>query len=145
MAVRNRFISVTEFATSKWGCADNNSHFIQAFNSTWPHPYPAFLVVTEKTKPGWKSDMLDLVKRPVFMATCISFLLVSLVRGACTDWGQLYLIQDHHHSHLTGGLGHMELAQWLSVHHYKNRWGQQNTQKLKKKGILMKQYQTLAV
>lgn len=69
--------------------------------------------VTEMAKVGWKSGVWGLVTQPVFVATCVNYLLVSVVRGACEDWGHLYLIQDKHHSHLTGtyhdGMVYIEL------------------------------------
>ncbi|KAL8624075.1 hypothetical protein ACOMHN_019497 [Nucella lapillus] len=51
---------------------------------------------------SWRKGVRGLLGQPVFVATCFNYLLVSLVRGACCDWGQLYLIQEKHHSNLTG-------------------------------------------
>lgn len=113
---------MTKFPIIKHIAADNNSNFVQIFMINWPHLYWVLLVVTEKAKFGWKSGVLELVTKPVFVATCVNFLLVSVVRGACTDWGQLYLIQDMHHSHLTGISGvYMELAHRMWVNHCKEK------------------------
>lgn len=50
----------------------------------------------------WTSVVWNLITQQRFICICFIYMLVSLVRGACTDWGQLYLIQDKHHSQLTG-------------------------------------------
>ncbi|KAK7490766.1 hypothetical protein BaRGS_00017995 [Batillaria attramentaria] len=51
---------------------------------------------------SWKEGVKALLLEPVFIGTCMSYLLVSVVRGACADWGQLYLILEKGHSRLTG-------------------------------------------
>ncbi|XP_076450361.1 glucose-6-phosphate exchanger SLC37A4-like [Babylonia areolata] len=51
---------------------------------------------------SWKTGVRDLLGQPAYLATCLNYLMVSLIRGACNDWGHLYLIHDRHHSHLTG-------------------------------------------
>ncbi|KAK7098626.1 glucose-6-phosphate exchanger SLC37A4-like [Littorina saxatilis] len=75
--------------------ADSPSHQIPPLQRTNTNK-------TKKSGIEWRSGVWDILTQPVFVATCINYLLVSLVRGAGNDWGHLYLIQEKHHSHFTG-------------------------------------------
>ncbi|ESO95344.1 hypothetical protein LOTGIDRAFT_73040, partial [Lottia gigantea] len=60
----------------------------------------------DRTPPAKASKklLLNILKEPVFVGVCINYLLISMIRGGCSDWGQLYLIQDKGHSLVTGFL-----------------------------------------
>ncbi|XP_041366360.1 glucose-6-phosphate exchanger SLC37A4-like [Gigantopelta aegis] len=61
---------------------------------------------TDPVKPVHKKDaakskssslklrLPELLGRPIYLAVCINYFVVSLIRGGCNDWGQLYLIQE---------------------------------------------------
>ncbi|XP_025088427.1 glucose-6-phosphate exchanger SLC37A4-like isoform X2 [Pomacea canaliculata] len=51
---------------------------------------------------SWKEGIRALLRQPLFLSLCVNYMLVSTVRGACTDWGHHYLIDESGHSNLTG-------------------------------------------
>ena len=46
--------------------------------------------------------MSEFLLSPYLWLLSVSYLVVFGVKTACTDWGQLFLIQDKGHSTLTG-------------------------------------------
>lgn len=49
-----------------------------------------------------KSFNIKALANPLLMAMCVNYLLVSVIRGACNDWGQMYLIKNKGQSLLAG-------------------------------------------
>ncbi|KAK6191785.1 hypothetical protein SNE40_003380 [Patella caerulea] len=59
---------------------------------------------TKITKDNKMYKLFELMKQPVFVGVCLSYLLINLIRGTCTYWGQLYLIQDKEQSVFLGSV-----------------------------------------
>ncbi|XP_059174176.1 glucose-6-phosphate exchanger SLC37A4-like [Physella acuta] len=71
--------------------------FLFVHNSTEEH-----LVEESERKDKAKSFNIKALANPLLMAMCVNYLLVSVIRGACNDWGQMYLIKNKGQSLLAG-------------------------------------------